>query len=272
MRLLSLLLLAASLYAADAKVVLLAGKPSHPPGMHEYHAGMLLIQKWLRQNPGVDAVVAKGGWPADERVFDGAAAIVMFMDGGKGHAALGHLATLERLMSQGVGLGALHYGVDVPAGTGGPQFLEWLGGHYEGGYSRNPMNDAQLTQAAPKHPISAGWQSFALKDEWYYRIRFRPEDKRFTPILTTMLPKDAPLRETVAWVVERADGGRGFGFTGGHFHSNWETLELRRLVTNAILWIAKVPIPAGGARCDVTAEELTQNLDDKPAPAPRKKK
>jgi len=49
-----------------------------------------------------------------------------------------------------------------------------------------------------------------------------------TPILTTMLPKDAPVVETVGWVIERKDGGRGFGFTGGHFHTNWVTARSAR--------------------------------------------
>ena len=40
------------------------------------------------------------------------------------------------------------------------------------------------------------------------------------------------------WVYERPDGGRGFGFTGGHFHANWANDDQRKLVLNAILWLA----------------------------------
>jgi hypothetical protein len=43
-------------------------------------------------------------------------------------------------------------------------------------------------------------------------------------------------------------------------------------VVNAVLWTAKVDIPKNGAKCDVTADDLKANLDDKPAPAPKKKK
>ena len=257
---------AISLSAADARIVLLAGTPSHPPGAHEYNAGMILLAKCLRQNPGVSAVVVKGGWPQDESVFEGASAVVFFMDGRQHHVALDHLDLLTKLMAKGVGMGALHYGVDVPKDRGGPQFLDWLGGYYEQDYSLNPVNEAVLTQASPQHPVSRGWKGFELKDEWYYRIRFRDGDTRVTPILTTMLPKNAPEKQTVAWVTERADGGRAFGYTGGHYHSNWGVLEPRRLVVNGLLWIAKAKVPAGGARCEITAEELTQNLDDKPQP------
>ena len=44
----------------------------------------------------------------------------------------------------------------------------------------------------------------------------------------------------IAWAYERKDGGRGFGFTGGHFHRNWADENFRKVVVNAILWAAKV--------------------------------
>ena len=91
----------------------------------------------------------------------------------------------------------------------------------------------------------------------------RPNDPRLVPILTSELPKDNPKREVIAWAVERDDGGRGFGFTGAHYHDNWHIPNFRRMVVNAILWIAKVDIPAGGALCDVTPEDLNSNLDSK---------
>ena len=44
------------------------------------------------------------------------AAIVIFCDGGTGHIALkgDHLKQLEPLMDKGVGLGLIHYAVEVP--------------------------------------------------------------------------------------------------------------------------------------------------------------
>ena len=214
-----------------------------------------------------ETVVVKGGWPEDESVFDGAKSIVLYMDGGEKHPLImgNRLETMGKLMQKGVGLVCLHYAVEVPKDKGGPQLLDWIGGYYERPYSQNPINDVPVTQESPKHPISRGWKSFAGKDEWYYKIRFRPDDKRVTPILTTMLPTDAPNKETIAWAVERADGGRGFGFCGGHFHSNWGILDFRRMVVNAILWSAKIDVPRAGAKCDVSSEDLQANLDPKPA-------
>jgi type 1 glutamine amidotransferase len=74
--------------------------------------------------------------------------------------------------------------------------------------------------------------------------------------------KDGEL-QTVAWAAERPGGGRGFGFTGAHFHKNWGNDDFRKLVLNAILWTAKVQVPQGGVPSEVTEDQLKQNLDRK---------
>ncbi|MBI4909998.1 MAG: ThuA domain-containing protein [Acidobacteria bacterium] len=259
--------------AQQPKVVLIAGKPSHGPLNHEHRAGSMLLAKCLRQN-GVNAVVVTGGWPEDEAVFQGAGGIVMFMDGGARHPLLTgeRLNTIGALMDKGVGLALLHYAVEIPLGVPGEKLLDWTGGYYERPYSTNPHNDTFLEQGSPDHPISRGWRPFQAKDEWYYRIRFRPGDARLKPILTTMLPKDNPNKETVAWAVERAGGGRGFGFTGLHEHRNLGIDDFRRLLVNAILWVSKVEVPRTGAKCDITPADLMANLDDKPDPGTKNKK
>ena len=66
----------------------------------------------------------------------------------------------------------------------------------------------------------------------------------------------------VAWVSENANGSRGFGFTGGHFHRNWQNETFRRTVLNAIAWIAKADVPTGGmVSRPPTDEEMAANLD-----------
>ena len=67
----------------------------------------------------------------------------------------------------------------------------------------------------------------------------------------------------VAWASERPGGGRGFGFTGAHFHKNWGDDNFRKLTLNALLWVAKADVPADGVQSRVTPEQLKQNLDDK---------
>jgi hypothetical protein len=65
------------------------------------------------------------------------------------------------------------------------------------------------------------------------------------------------------WAVERPDGGRGFGFTGGHVHNNWGDENFRKVFLNALLWIAKVEVPENGVASSVTQEDLAMNLDPK---------
>ena len=143
--------LGTSLHAADtAKIVLIAGHPSHGPGEHEFNAGCKLLCKCLTQVPGVEPVVVTGGWPKDESVFDGAKALIFFMDGGGGHPMIqgDHLAKLQKLASKGVGLACLHYAVEVPKGEPGDQFLDWMGGYYETGLLDQPALEGRDRVAA----------------------------------------------------------------------------------------------------------------------------
>lgn len=244
------------------KIVLVAGTKSHGPGHHEYEKGLRLLQHCLTTSPnlkGIRAEVYCNGWPEDPKVLDDAASIVVFSDGSdqreQDHPLLrpDRLEQMDRLMKRGVGLVALHYTVFVPSQRAGAQFLEWLGGYfdYENGppprrwYSQITTASTRPEPATPTHPICRGITPFSLTEEYYYHLRFRPNDPRRVPILTTPIPP-ASSPEVVAWAVERAGGGRGFGFTGGHFHSNWGVENFRKLVLNAIAWTAHAEVPAGG--------------------------
>src|SRR5262249_21963854 len=103
--------------AADtAKVVLVAGRPSHAPGDDEVNARCRLLAQGLCLVLGIEPVVVTGGWPEDESVFDGARTLVFFMDGGSGHPIIqgDHLDKIQKLMDKSVGLVCLHYAVEVP--------------------------------------------------------------------------------------------------------------------------------------------------------------
>jgi type 1 glutamine amidotransferase len=255
------------------KVVLVAGRASHGPGEHEFFAGCAILMKLLAQTPGVFPVMARDGWPKNKETFSNAKAVVFYMDGGDRHPILdkGRKEVVEKLIDDKVGFVNLHYAVEYPKSQSGHVF-KWLGGYYETGFSTNPHWDADI-KALPEHPITRGVRPFTIRDEWYFNIRFRPESKDVTPIVKAT-PPDGVRRtpsakehkgreETLGWAFERADGGRSFGFTGGHHHKNWGDENFRRLVTNAILWTAKVDIPTGGAKVDLDAAELNRNLDRK---------
>jgi type 1 glutamine amidotransferase len=278
-------ILASTALAADKKIVFLAGKPSHGPGEHEHRAGSLLLADCLTKNvPGVSAVVVSNGWPTDESVFKDAAAIIVYCDGGKGHALLqgDRLKTIGALMDRGVGLACLHYAVEPTRECGQTEFMDWIGGSFEIHWSVNPHWMANF-KSIPAHPITRGVEPFQLYDEWYFNMRFRTNMTGVTPILSavptpgTIKRNDGPhsnnphVRESVergdaqhlAWAAERPNGGRGVGYTGGHFHKSWGDENARRLVLNAILWLAKVEVPANGVQSTVTPEQLAANQDDK---------
>ncbi len=261
--------------AAGKKIILVAGKPSHGPGAHEFRAGCLLFKSQLDKVPGVTSVVYSNGWPAD--------AVLIYADGGGGHPAIqgDHKEILGSLAKKGVGIGFAHYGVEILKDKGGPEFLEWVGGYYEHQYSCNPMW-APDYKKFPNHPITRGVQPFSNKDEWYFNMRWRTDMKGITPLLVAtpsdevrkgsyVYPKGpyehiiaaSGREETLMWAFERPDGGRGFGFTGGHTHANWGNPNQLKIVLNALLWIAKADIPSGGVASSLTAEELQQNLDPK---------
>jgi len=267
---------------APRKIVLVAGTVSHGRGEHEFRAGCLLLKACLDTMPGVAAVVVTNGWPADVSVFNDAAAILIYADGGDGHPFIQpeRLKLIGDLMRKGVGLGAAHYGVEVPKDKGGPEFLQWTGGYFETFWSVNPHWDANFT-SFPKHPVTRGVQPFKIRDEWYYHMRFRPGMDGVLPLLTAVPPDSTRGRpgtndphggnpevqkhqgepEHVMWCTERPDGGRGFGFTGGHFHKNWGDDNFRKIILNGLLWIAKVPVPKEGVASHVTTEQLQANLD-----------
>ena len=72
----------------------------------------------------------------------------------------------------------------------------------------------------------------------------------------------------MAWATERANGGRGFGFTGGHWHWNWGHPMQRKLVLNAIAWAAKAEVPPAGIETPrVTMEQLEENSEETPPAA-----
>jgi type 1 glutamine amidotransferase len=255
------------------KIVIIAGRASHGPGDHEFFAGCAILVNLLKQTPNVWPVMVRDGWPKNEKVFDNAASVIFYMDGRNGHPVVqnNRLEFMQKLMDKGVGWVNLHYAVDYLP-EHGQKVLSWMGGYYDFRISTNPHWDAAI-RSLPNHPITKGVKPFTIRDEWYFNMQWIEGMKNVTPILQAVPPdqvrgtpdaKKYPGRlETMAWAYDRADGGRGFGFTGGHSHRNWGSESFRRIVVNAILWTAKIEIPEIGAKVDFDAIDLNRNLDRK---------
>lgn len=278
--------------AEPKKIILIAGKPSHPSGMHEFRAGCLLFQKCLAGIPGLQVQVYSNGWPTKvsgsetvdaNEVFADASAVLIYCDGGQGHPAIrpDRVKLLDGLAAKGVGLGFAHYGVEVPRGDPADALHRWIGGNYEHLYSVNPMWRPDFA-VFPDHPVTQGVKPFGTRDEWYFNMRWTSITNGLTPLLVATPSEDVrkgpyvwpngPYKHIIAlagrpevmmWAFDRPDGGRGFGFTGGHTHAAWGNVNQRKIMLNALLWLAKAEIPPSGIDAPVSEEELQLNLDPK---------
>jgi putative membrane-bound dehydrogenase-like protein len=275
------------------RVVFISGRPSHGYGSHEHYAGCRLLAESLQEAmPNYTVEVLKWGWPeAGMKAIGEADTVVVYCDGGGGHLLNPHIDEFDRLMKKGAGLVCIHYGVETPKGKTGDAFLNWIGGYFETDWSVNPHWDAEF-KTFPDHAISRGVKPFKINDEWYFHMRFRDGMQGVTPILSALPPQETMNRpdgphsgnpavrkavaagelQHVAWASERDGGGRGFGFTGGHFHWNWGDPNFRKIVLNAIVWTAHGEVPADGVSTkDPSQDELEANQDEpKPESAAKK--
>ena len=264
------------------KVLFISGKPSHGWMKHEHRAGNMILAKRLNESGlPVEAVVLDDiGYPKDESVLEDASTIVIFCTGHGGHVLNPKLKEFDALMKKGIGVIMIHWATEAVSGAPGDKFLEWMGGFCDLNWSVNPHWKPNFKPR--KHPIWNGVEPFSVDDEWYYHMRFVNDRTGLTPILTDLPPAETLKRpdglrsgnpavrkavangetQHVAWAYERPQGGRGFGFTGGHNHVSWQDDNYRKIMLNAILWTAGMQVPENGV--DSTApddQEIESNLD-----------
>lgn len=189
------------------RILIIAGTPDgHPPGTHEYAKSAELVRDAVANDAAAsgDSVAvetATGGWPMDPAAIERADTIALFTSGSdrreQDHPLLvgDHMDQIAKAMARGCGLVTFHYSTFAPHRIG-PRILEWTGGYfdYESGpgprnwYSRINTWEARLEPATPDHPICRGIEPFTIKEEIYWRIRFRDDDPRLVPILKTVAP------------------------------------------------------------------------------------
>ncbi len=245
------------------RILILVGPSTHPPGTHEVMAGGRLMQAMLQRatNLGPVQVEVTTEWPPSAKVREAVSTLVCIGDIFPAQRLPDSplvLSQMGEMMQRGCGLVCVHYAtglraVDVTP-DGGHPLLQWLGGyfatkcpHHQSVAKVFPM--VTITPAG-KHPLTRGWREFSLPEEPYYNNWFGPGGNQLAPnvtaIATSPLPPEAPQREVVAWAVERADRGRGFGVVMPHFYKSWANDDLRTLIMNGIAWSAKLEVPAEG--------------------------
>lgn len=261
--------LATSAYGETKRILFIAGAPSHGWNQHEFPAGCELLAQCLNQSDlEIEAQVSLG-WPEDASLLENADTIVLYSDGNDDHVAKGKAHELERLLAQGTHFAVLHYALE----TGNPELDAFLqksiGAYFEVDWSVNPVWTLEDPSIAP-HEATRGVALETLEDEWYYHLRFPNSRKGVMPLLSAHPPEsslgeDGPrtgnpavrdalknqIPQSLAWVKAAPNQGRGFGFTGGHFHYNWNDPSLRKLVLNGIAWTAGIAIPAKGIESNI---------------------
>ena len=230
------------------KIVFIAGNRSHASGEHEFRAGCMLLADALNKQSGlpVEAVVVGADWKKDKSVLEGADSIVIYADGTSGIG--GQWEYLDGLAKKGVGMMFMHYAVHPSKEQGHKYYQPWIGGAMESGWSVNPHWFAEM-EVDKDHQISRGVPpKFECLDELYYNMRFL-EDRSKVLDLVTAVPTRERMRRyinlwnkhgveglgkrhTVMWGHQRDNGGRGAGFTGGHYHHCWAIDGFRTVVLN----------------------------------------
>ncbi|MCM8526887.1 MAG: ThuA domain-containing protein [Lentisphaeraceae bacterium] len=280
--LLLLLLLSFTLIGADKKIVLVAGKDSHGYGDHEFRAGCNILANCLKKSglPVSVTVINELQWPSSNTVFDEADAIIVYSDGSGGHPLEkdSRFSYFNELVKKGKSVGFMHYACEVKDDKG-DIMTDWIGGYYKNNFSTNP-HWVCSSMIDKKHPAANGVNNFKLRDEWYFNIKFGKDVFKVLQGIPTKEDRQGKTSwprgphkhiveaegrvETLLWTIERADGGRGFGFTGGHVHWNWKDDNYRKLILNTIVWSAGIKVPENGvSSATPTKEEMEANMKPK---------
>jgi len=263
------------------KIVLIAGQKSHGPKAHEYIKSVRLMKTMLDNSniKGIATEIHFNGWPDDPESLEEADLILFVSDGRDGHLGSDvpfmteeRMKIMQRQMDRGCGLSLIHFST-FASDEMGKKVMDWGGGYFDwqddqgerNWYSAIKTMESDLVFPNAKHPILSGLQPFKLKDEYYFNIRFQDHDNRLK--LIAEVPELEGLEgngNAVAWAVERQDGGRGFSTTMGHFFSNWENANFRKMILNGIVWASGADVPEGGVEAKYFEdEEVTQHLYQK---------
>lgn len=256
------------------KIVLIsdAHTPSKAPGGHEYFAGLALLADQLKQTKGVWPVMVKDGWPTNEKILDGAKAVVFYCDGGGKQGFLANeqrVATMQKLADAGVGLVIIHQTVDFPKNYA-DQGASWFGGVWVRGYSDSNRGHWDSTHDNfPQHPVTRGVTAWSMNDGWLGHLKFVDGLKGVTPLVWSgkkhLGSPEGGEYDITGWAYDRPGGGRSFGFSGLDAHYAWAADGLRRFVVNGVLWSAGVDIPETGAKCDLDTATMNRHFDPLPA-------
>jgi type 1 glutamine amidotransferase len=163
-----------------------------------------------------------------------------------------HRQQVLELMQRGCGLVTIHWASTVQQENLerlGSTWMTLLGGTWISNVGLS-TDTSPLKQLQPEHPICRGWKEYDVHDEFYLNPRLGDEAQPLLQVSTK--GQDV----VVAWAYERPDRGRSYATTLGHFYENFQREEFRRTIVKGILWTARLDIPAGGARVNLSNDQL----------------
>lgn len=229
--------------AEPQKLLLLAHAPDgHPVSTHEYVAGQQILARLLRDVPELEITQlrADGDWREGPAVLDKTDHCVLFVSEGAKwvNSDPARRDAFRRLAERRGGLSVLHWGMGTRDAVNIDVFVQLFGACHGGTDRKYKVLETQCTPASD-HAATSGMQKFSIKDEFYYALK-RDSNQELRALLTARI-EDRD--EMVAWAWERQNGGRSFGFSGLHFHANWERAEYQKLVAQSVLWTTQLPPP-----------------------------
>jgi type 1 glutamine amidotransferase len=256
--------------AANKKIVFLAGPKDHgAEGRHEYEKDLRILAGALgaaSNLKGISTEIFVGKAPRDPAVYANAAAVVIESSSDRDareihplfppeqqttnrnydQETLAFLKMLDGRMRAGMGIVVLHYANWVEHWVARRYYLDWTGGLWVQGGSRNPVDQWTMTPKNPDHPILRGVKEWSYRDEVFCRFFLPPDLKRTELIIGT--PAKATIGPQLAsWAYERDGGGRAFVMGGPDFHDNMTTVaDFRRFLVNGVVWAAGMDVPPGG--------------------------
>lgn len=227
------------------RLLLLYQKPDgHPPTTHEYLQGLTRLQTLLRETPNLDVrlIPADEPWTEGPEMLDGADGIVLFLSEGAKWLSndKARLAAFERFAERRGGLVCLHWAMGTKSAEPIPAFVKLFGGCHGGPDRKFKVADIELRPTKEPHPITQGVTALTVREEFYYALKWPNGGVKPTLLMEAVIDGEA---YPVAWAYDRADGGRSFGFSGLHFHANWDRAEYQRLVKQGVLWTLSRDLP-----------------------------
>ncbi len=144
-------------------------------------------------------------------------------------------------LQEGKGLVALHH--SLADYQDWPEFENIIGGRYY--LAKHTVNGVEqpasiyqhglhfhVRVANPQHPVTAGIQDFDIVDETYGLFEVEPQTHAL------LMTDDPTSGKTIAWA-RNYGAARVVYIQSGHDHTAYDNPNYRRLVTNAIRWVAR---------------------------------